>query len=159
MDMQAIIDDWRANAERNDDRNFRFLRSLKMQSDNVVDRVAHQLHEEAFSIVDCTKCANCCKTTPTGFRSSDIRRIAKHLGVEPEEFAAKHLEKTNSASCSSRQCRVRFWAATIAARSTKSARMTVATFRTRTRKTSPAARTAFPPTPRLAPPCSTSSNG
>ena len=30
---------------------------------------------------------------PTGFRSSDVQRIAKHLGVEPEEFAAKHLEK------------------------------------------------------------------
>lgn len=31
MDMQTIIDDWRANAERHVDRNFAFLHSLKQK--------------------------------------------------------------------------------------------------------------------------------
>ena len=61
MDMQTIVDDWKANAERNLDRNFKFIHRLKMKSDRTVDRVAHRLHEEAFSIIDCTQCANCCK--------------------------------------------------------------------------------------------------
>ena len=47
--MQTIVDDWKANAERHDNRNFAFLRSLKMKDDRAVDRVAHRLHEEAFS--------------------------------------------------------------------------------------------------------------
>jgi uncharacterized protein len=93
MDMQTILDDWRANAERDSERNYRFLHSLKMKSEAAVDRVAHRLHEEAFAIIDCTKCANCCKTAATGFQRSDIERIAKHLGVEPDQFAAKYLEK------------------------------------------------------------------
>ena len=49
MDMQTIVDDWKANAERYFKETFRFLRSLKMKDDRAVDRVAHRLHEEAFS--------------------------------------------------------------------------------------------------------------
>ena len=33
MDMQTIIADWKANAERHADRNFAFLRSLKMKNE------------------------------------------------------------------------------------------------------------------------------
>jgi len=92
MDMQAIIDDWRANAKRNVDRNFDFVHSLKMKDDRAVDRVAHRLHEEAFSIIDCTRCANCCKTISPLFRKSDVRRIAKHLGMKPTDFQATYLQ-------------------------------------------------------------------
>lgn len=52
MDMQSIVDDWKANAERNLDRNFKCIHRLEMKSDSAVDRVAHRLHEEAFSIID-----------------------------------------------------------------------------------------------------------
>jgi len=62
MNMQTITDAWKQNAERNGERNLVFLRRLKRKDDRVVDRVAHRLHEEAFSIIDCTRCANCCKT-------------------------------------------------------------------------------------------------
>ena len=92
MDMQTIVDDWRANAERHADRNFTFLHGLKMKDDRVVDRVAHRLHEEAFSIIDCTKCANCCKTVSPLFRKSDIRRIAQHLAMKPAELQATYLQ-------------------------------------------------------------------
>ena len=92
MDMQDIVDDWKANAERNFDRNFNFIHRLKMKSDRVVDRVAHRLHEEAFSIIDCTQCANCCKESSPLFRKSDVRRIAEHLGVTPDDFKAMYLK-------------------------------------------------------------------
>ena len=58
MDMETIIDDWKESAERHESRNFSFLRSLKMKDDRVVDRAARRFHEEAFSIIDCTQCAN-----------------------------------------------------------------------------------------------------
>ena len=53
MDMQTIVTDWKANAERHSDHNYRFLRSLKMKNERAVDRAARELHDEAFSIIDC----------------------------------------------------------------------------------------------------------
>ena len=92
MDMQTIVDDWKANAERHDDRTFAFLRSLKMKDDRAVDRAARQLHEEVFAIVGCTQCANCCKTVSPLFGEADIRRIAKHLGMTAADFQATYLQ-------------------------------------------------------------------
>jgi uncharacterized protein len=92
MDMQAIVADWKANAERRSDRNFAFLRSLKMKSERAVDRVARELHDEAFSIIDCIRCANCCKTISPLFLKKDIRRIAKHLGMTDADFEATYLQ-------------------------------------------------------------------
>jgi uncharacterized protein len=92
MGMQAIIDDWKANAERHSDRNFEFLHSLKMKSDRGVDQEAHQLHDEAFSIIDCTQCANCCKTISPLFRKSDVRRISERLNTTPADFKAAYLQ-------------------------------------------------------------------
>ncbi len=92
MDMQTIVEDWKANAEKHSDRNFNFLHGLKMKSDRAVDRVAHRLHEEAFSIIDCTQCANCCKTISPMFRKSDVRRIAEHLGIKATDFTTQYLK-------------------------------------------------------------------
>ena len=57
-----------------------------------MDRVAHRLHEEAFSIIDCTQCANCCKTISPLFRKSDVRRIAEHLGIKATDFTTQYLK-------------------------------------------------------------------
>ena len=98
MDMETIINDWKENAKRHDERNFTFLRSLKMKDDRVVDRKAHRLHEEAFSIIDCTQCANCCKTIHPLLTEADIERIAQHLGMEESAFRAKYLEADDDSS-------------------------------------------------------------
>ena len=58
----ALVADWQQNTEKHDDDNYRFLRSLKQKSFKKVDRIALELHQEAFGIVDCTRCANCCRT-------------------------------------------------------------------------------------------------
>lgn len=57
-----------------------------------MDRIAHRLHEEAFSIIDCNQCANCCKMISPLFRKSDIRRIAECLTMKPTDFTAKYLK-------------------------------------------------------------------
>ena len=91
MDMQTIIADWKANAERHAERNFRFLRSLKMKNERAVDRAARELHDEAFSIIDCIQCANCCKIVSPLFLKDDIHRIAERLGVAEADFKAAYL--------------------------------------------------------------------
>lgn len=43
MKMQTILNDWKRDAERHEERNFAFLRSLKMRDDRPVDRAARDL--------------------------------------------------------------------------------------------------------------------
>jgi len=94
MDMQSILNDWKQNAKRHDDRNFTFLRSLKMKSERAVDRAARELHQEAFSIIDCLLCANCCKTVSPTLTTEDIARIAARLEMDTAAFTAEYLVKS-----------------------------------------------------------------
>ena len=53
MDHDAVVKDWKQNAERNDDENYKFLRSMKHREYGFdPDELAHELHERAFQIVD-----------------------------------------------------------------------------------------------------------
>lgn len=92
-DHDAMLKRWRENAARDEERNFRFLRSLKLVSDpDRIDSLAGELHEEVFASIDCTRCANCCKTIQPNFTEEDIDRIATHLGTSPQGLIAAHLE-------------------------------------------------------------------
>jgi Fe-S-cluster containining protein len=92
-DHDAILRDWRENAAREEDANFRFLRSLKLVPDeDRIDSIAHKLHEDAFGRIDCTRCANCCKTMQPALTDEDIERITGHLDMSPEAFTAAYLE-------------------------------------------------------------------
>ena len=90
---EALVADWQENAKDQDDENYRFLRSLKMRSPKKVDRIALELHQEAFGIVDCTKCANCCRTLQIVVTDKDVPMIARHLNMAVEEFVAAYLER------------------------------------------------------------------
>jgi Fe-S-cluster containining protein len=95
----ALLADWQENSEKHDDENYWFLRSLKQRSFKKVDRITLELHQEAFSIVDCTKCANCCRTLRPVFSEADIARIAEHLGMTPDEFIATYPERDEEEGC------------------------------------------------------------
>lgn len=43
--------------------------------------------------INCTECANCCKTMTPTFRTADITRISKHLGITSKEFKDRWLYK------------------------------------------------------------------
>jgi uncharacterized protein len=93
MDHDRMMDRWRQYAERNDDRNFEFLRSLKFDGDERgTDRLAARLHAQAFEIIDCTRCANCCKTMDVYLTEEDVERIARHLNICTEELIANNLQ-------------------------------------------------------------------
>jgi len=91
-DHDTILQDWREHAARDEERNFRFLRSLKMVRDpDRIDDLAQQLHEDAFRRIDCTRCANCCKHMHVRVTAEDIARIAEHRGLTREAFIATYL--------------------------------------------------------------------
>lgn len=93
---EELVDDWKRNAEKNDDRNYEFLRSLKYRDYGFEpDDVAGELHEQAFQSLDCTRCANCCKTLNITFNDDDIARVSQHLGISSDDLVSEHLEEVD----------------------------------------------------------------
>ena len=87
MDDEAVVENLQQNAERHDEENYELLRSMKARDYGFdPNELAGELHEQAFQIVDCTRCANCCKTMDIKFDGEDIDRIAGHLNMPTAEF-------------------------------------------------------------------------
>ncbi len=59
---------------------------------NKVLKQLPDLHEEAFSKVDCLQCANCCKNYSPRFKTTDVKRIAKHLQMKESVFIDTYLK-------------------------------------------------------------------
>jgi Fe-S-cluster containining protein len=51
-----------------------------------------ELHEEAFSHINCLDCANCCKNHSPRFKQPDIKRIAKSLRMKEGDLVANYLK-------------------------------------------------------------------
>ena len=94
--MKDLIKEWEENSERKQEVTFDFLNWLKWNKDpDQVDRIAQESHEEVFSQIDCTKCANCCKTISPQVSKTAIKRISSFLGIKENEFIEKYLQKDN----------------------------------------------------------------
>jgi uncharacterized protein len=50
------------------------------------------LHEEAFERVDCLQCAACCKNYSPRFKTPDVKRISRHLGMKESQFIESYLK-------------------------------------------------------------------
>jgi uncharacterized protein len=78
----------RTLGEKKRDENLRFRRFLKSHdhSDRILRRIAEGIQEQ----IDCTACANCCKTSTTAVTERDIDRLARHLRISRERFLADY---------------------------------------------------------------------
>jgi uncharacterized protein len=92
-----IVANWRRNAKKRDDKNYQFLRALKRRasSDTMqkIDNTTARLHTEVFGIIDCKRCANCCRSMHIRITDADIPRISDHLGMTHKEFIASYLRR------------------------------------------------------------------
>ncbi|HVE62023.1 MAG TPA: YkgJ family cysteine cluster protein [Chitinophagaceae bacterium] len=78
-----------AAANKEDQKKFkRFLD--RADKNEVLEKLPH-LHGEAFQKIDCTSCAACCKNYSPRFKTPDIKRISKHLGMKESEFIDTYL--------------------------------------------------------------------
>ena len=68
------------------------LANLKKKPPKNLDKIAQQIHEEVFAEIDCTACANCCKTLGPDFKEADITRIAKYFKMKLPAFEAEFLQ-------------------------------------------------------------------
>lgn len=68
-----------------------FKKLLQRADKNKVLKQLPQLHEEAFAKIDCLQCAACCKTYSPRFKTPDVKRISKHLGMRESQFIETYL--------------------------------------------------------------------
>ncbi len=64
---------------------------LRRVDKNKVLKKLPDLHEKAFGEVDCLDCANCCKNYSPRFKTPDIKRISKVLGMRESEMIETYL--------------------------------------------------------------------
>ena len=69
----------------------KFKQFLSKKPDRKSINQLADLHEEAFDKIDCLDCANCCKNHSPRFKTPDIKRIAKYLGMKEGELVNQYL--------------------------------------------------------------------
>lgn len=69
-----------------------YKRFLQRADKNKVLNQLPELHEEAFSKIDCLQCARCCKNYSPRFKTPDIKRISKHLKMRESDFIETYLK-------------------------------------------------------------------
>lgn len=74
------------------DKQKQFKRYLDRANPSKLIRELPELHEEAFSKIDCLECANCCKNHSPTFKATDIKRISKFLGLKEAVFVDTYLK-------------------------------------------------------------------
>lgn len=83
-----IPENWEKSAKENQKA---YKRMLEKGNKNKMLKALPDLHEEAFSKIDCLECANCCKNYSPRFKNPDIKRIAKVLRMKEGDFVAAYL--------------------------------------------------------------------
>ena len=69
----------------------KFLATLKKKAPKNLDKITQEIHTEVFNEIDCTKCANCCKSLGPLFTEADITRISKVFRMKLSVFEETYL--------------------------------------------------------------------
>jgi Fe-S-cluster containining protein len=78
----------RLQGEKKRPENDRFRRYLKSHSHS--DRMLRHIAEEIEERIDCTQCANCCKSASVTIGDRDVERLARYLGTTLAKFLADY---------------------------------------------------------------------
>ena len=78
-------------AESRKKENKKLLQKLKKVKPKELDKIINELHEEAFEIIDCLECANCCKSISPSVQDKDIQKIAKSLRIRPSTVVSQYM--------------------------------------------------------------------
>ena len=83
-----LLQNWeKKSAERQKE----YRRFLQRADKNKVLKQLPDYHEEAFEKVNCLQCARCCKNYSPRFKTPDVKRIARHLGLKESVFIETYL--------------------------------------------------------------------
>lgn len=82
------LDNWQ---QKSKDHTKQYKNFLQRADKNKVLKALPDLHEEAFEKIDCLTCAACCKNYSPRFKTTDIKRISKHLKLRESVFIDTYL--------------------------------------------------------------------
>lgn len=71
----------------------RYLAKVEKKPPTNLQQIAETIDAAVWQEIDCLSCANCCKKMTPTFTPKDIKRIASHLEMKPQEFKDKWLFK------------------------------------------------------------------
>ena len=57
------------------------------------DHIVHDFHREVFEEIDCLDCGHCCRTLGPQLKESDIKRAAKSIGMDLQDFVDTQLRR------------------------------------------------------------------
>lgn len=77
--------------KKSGDHQKQYKQLLHRADKNKVLKALPGLHEEAFEKINCLDCAACCKNYSPRFKTPDIKRISKHLGMKEGAFIDTYL--------------------------------------------------------------------
>lgn len=84
-----LLKNWQ---KKSGERSKLYKQYLQRANKNVVLKQLPAFHEEAFEKVDCLSCANCCKNYSPRFKTPDVKRIAKYMGMRESVFIDTYLK-------------------------------------------------------------------
>jgi Fe-S-cluster containining protein len=87
--MSELLHNWE---KKSAERQKVYKQYLRKADKNKVLKNLPELHQEAFSKIDCLQCANCCKNYSPRFKTPDIKRISKHLKMRESDFIETFLK-------------------------------------------------------------------
>ncbi len=84
-----LPEDWQKNARQNQKNYKRWLASSAAKKSI---KKLPEVDAEVFSVIDCLDCAGCCKNISPRFKTPDVKRIAKSLGMKESRFIETYLK-------------------------------------------------------------------
>lgn len=60
--MSIDLEKYKNLAQQKQAEHRKFLATLKKKAPKNLDKIVQEVHQEVFQEIDCTKCANCCKS-------------------------------------------------------------------------------------------------
>ena len=88
MAEEVSLDNWQ---QKSKDHTKQYKNFLQRADKNKVLKALPALHEAAFEKIDCLQCAACCKNYSPRFKTTDIKRISKHLKLRESVFIDTYL--------------------------------------------------------------------
>lgn len=83
-----LISNWQQRAIENQKQYKRLLKTADKQK---LLRQLPAIHEKVIAETNCLNCAACCKNYSPRFKTTDIKRISKHLKLKEGVFIEKYL--------------------------------------------------------------------
>jgi uncharacterized protein len=80
-------------SQERDDENWEFRVWLKQNAPDDIDGLVRDLSRKYFALIDCTQCANCCRSLQMEFQETELHTIAKALGQSVEAFEKQSMSQ------------------------------------------------------------------